>query len=706
TVLFLSMQIAAGHPQMTYYLAFLIGFVVIGEIIRLGLNGEWSKGIKIGAVLAVAAVIAVLPNLTSLLSTFEYSKYSTRGETELSIRPEGQEFKAAPAEGLDRDYILQYSMSRGEFWSLMVPNVKGGSGGAIGSNKEVMSKVDRNYREQVGQSNHYWGEQYFSGGAFYFGAIIMALFLIGFFVVKDRIKWALLAVSLLAIALSWKDASFITDFFLTAVPGFAKFRDTKMMLVVIQVAAPLMALLTIQEIWNGIEVERKKWLYAGMGSVILLFVVFLAAPNAVFDFVSPDERARFGEFAGSAESAEQTTFIKGFVEELKQARMAIFRADAMRSFLFAILAIGLLFALFLKRVKGEVVVGVLAVLVLVDLWGVDRRYMDNEKQGREYVHWRKEVDKMYPHNANPADLAILQTEMQLNPELPKKMQEKVQMKQDEVGRKLEKDYEKVRLSVQFGVLDLNTNYRVLNIQNPFNDARTSYFHKSLGGYHGAKLRRYQELIEFHLSPELQRFKSTANTLGPAVLQGMEFANMLNAKYLVLDPSAQPLPNPYANGNAWFVEDIELVATVDDEMDELYTFQSKRTAIIHDEYEAVVPDAIVPDSTAVISMVSYAPDHIEYEANCSKEQFAVFSEIWYPAGWKCYMDGEEVDYARVDYVLRGVTVPAGAHKIEFVFLPATHATGQMLSGIGSALVLLVIGGALFMTWRSREQELAA
>lgn len=706
TVLFLSMQIAAGHPQMTYYLAFLIGFVVIGEIIRLGLNGEWTKGVKIGAVLAIGAVIAVLPNMTSLLSTLEYSKYSTRGETELSIRPEGQEFKDAPSEGLDKDYILQYSMSRGEFWSLMIPNVKGGAGGAIGSNKKVMSTVDRQYRQQVEQSNHYWGEQYFSGGAFYFGAIIMALFLIGFFVVKDRIKWAFLAVSLLAIVLSWKDASFVTDFFLNTVPGFAKFRDTKMMLVVIQVVAPLLALLTIQEIWNGIEAERKKWLYAGLGTVAFLFVLFLAAPNAIFDFISPDEKARFTEFAATAESAEQSTFIKGFVEELKQARMTIFRADAMRSFLFAILAMGLLFALFLKKVKGEIVVGILAVLVLVDLWGVDRRYMDNEKQGREYVHWRKEIDKMYPHNANPADLAILQTEMQLNPDIPKEMQEKVQMKQEEVGRKLEKDYEKVRHAVQFGVLDLNTNYRVLNIQNPFNDARTSYFHKSLGGYHGAKLRRYQELIEFHLSPELQRFMSTANTLGPAVLQGMEFSNMLNAKYLLLDPGGQPLPNPHANGNAWFVEDIELVPTADDEMEELYTFESKRTAIVHDEFETIVPDAIVLDSTATISMTSYAPDHIEYEATCAKEQFAVFSEIWYPAGWRCYIDGEEVPYARVNYVLRGVTVPSGSHQLEFIFLPSVHATGQMLSGIGSVLVLLIIGGALLMTWRARKNELAA
>ncbi|MDG1779393.1 MAG: hypothetical protein P8H59_00455 [Flavobacteriales bacterium] len=706
TVFFLSMQIAAGHPQMTYYLAFLVGFVVIGEIIRQGMNGQWSKGVKVGAVLAIAAVLAVLPNLTSLMTTLEYSKHSTRGETELTIRPEGQAFQEAPREGLDKDYILKYSMSRGEFWSMLIPDVKGGAAGAIGKDRKTLANVDREFKEQVSQSNRYWGAQYYSGGAFYFGAIIIALFLLGMFIVKDSIKWPLLIVSILAIVLSWKDASWVTDFFISTAPGFAKFRDTKMMLVVIQVAAPLMALLSIQEIINGISAERKKWFYAGVGTVTLLMVIFLAAPQLILDFTSNQEVQQFAEYANNAQSAEQEDFINEYVGQLENARVSIFRADAIRSFLFVLLAFGLLFVLFLKKLKAEVVFGIIGVLVLVDLWSVDRRYMTNDKQGRQYVHWRKGLDKMYPHNASAADLGILDIEMQNNPSVPKEMEEKVLMKQETMGRKLTGEYEKVRHSVQFGVLDLNTNYRVLNINNPWSDARTSYYHKSLGGYHGAKLRRYNELVEFHVSPELQRFISSANTLGPSVMQSMSFANMLNAKYLVFDPASPPLANPYANGNAWFVADVEMVMSADDEMEEMYTFDSKYTAVVHDEFEAIVPSIIVPDSTAQIAMTSYAPDRITYNATCSSEQLAVFSEVWYPEGWVCLLDGEEVPFARANYVLRAVSVPEGNHEIEFVFQPASHATATMLSGIGSVLVLLVIGGALFVAWRSRNTEEAA
>lgn len=712
TALWLSMHLAANHLQMTYYLLYLIGFVVIAEVIRLLLNAQAKKALLTSAVLLLAAVLALLPNMTNILTTYEYSDYTTRGKSELTVVPEGRENEEVNREGLDPSYILEYSMARGEFWSMLVPNIKGGATGAIGNDPDLMDGIDRGMQQNVAQSNQYWGEQRFTAGAFYFGALIMALFIISFFVLRDTLRWPFLLVTLLAIVLSWKDPSFITNIFLDSVPLFAKFRDTKMMLVLVSIVAPFMAIWLVDELRKGIPEERRKWLHAGSGFILVLLLLFTAAPGVLFDFVSAQERAQFENYIIDSNNDPQTvTLIDQLTESLETVRQRILRADALRSLIFAIIGVALLLLLDRKKLPASAAMAVFGVAALVDIYTVDQRYVNDEKQGREYVHWETHINKMFPHQVSAADQSIMNLEMQQQPAIGKTLKEAVDLRVSELddkytddltSREREAGLDRVRASARFGMLNLETHYRVLNLNNTFNDARTSYFHKSLGGYHGAKLGRYQELIDFHLGPELQRFMESARSIGAAAMSGLNISNMLNAQYLIIDPNSQALANPNAYGNAWFVKGIEFAETADDEIEALYTLNTATDAVVHREFESLVPVGLVPDSSATITLTNYEPNHLEYTASCTQEQLAVFSEIWYPEGWQAYIDGGAVDHVRTNYVLRALTIPPGEHKIEFVFAPDIYETGQTLSAAGSAvLMIFVIGGAL-LAWRRREK----
>jgi hypothetical protein len=713
TALFLAMHLSANHLQMTYYLMYLIGFTAIAEIIRLVLNAQAAKALKAAGILLVAAVLAVLPNMTNILSTYEYSSFTTRGETELTITPDNAMGKEVRTEGLDRDYILEYSMSRGEFWSMMVPNIKGGQSGYIGDDRELLKGVDSRMRENVAQSNRYWGEQRFTGGAFYFGALIMALFIVALFALRDTLRWPFLLVSILAIVLSWKDASWVTDLFLNHVPLFAKFRDTKMMLVVISVVAPLMTLMLAQRAIDGFSAGQRRWFYIGSGVVGLLLLAFITMPGALFDLSSQQEKAQFQQFIIESNSDPQTVqIIESLTESLAQVRANILRTDALRSLLFAAIGLALIFLLDRKKLPVPVAIAILGIAILVDSYAVDRRYLNEDKQKGEYVHWQPLLDKRYPHQTSPASQSIYQREIQANPGVATQVKEGVETQLDELdddytenlnSRDREAGLEMVKSAARFGMLNLHTHHRVLNLNNPFNDARTSFFHKSIGGYHGAKLKRYQELIDFHLGPEIQSFRERAQTLGMDALRGMEIANMLNAQYLIIDPNSQAIPNAYANGHAWFVSGIEEVASANEEMEAMYTFKSKQTAVVHDDFADLIPAGIVPDSTATITLTNYEPNQLSYTASCKKEQLAVFSEIWYPEGWQAYLNGEPVEHVRANYVLRALRIPPGEHEIEFVFDPEVYHTGQSISTAGSALVLVFVLGGFFLGWRQRSTE---
>lgn len=705
TALFASLELAANHLQMTYYLLILIGFVALFEFVKFFRKRELKNAGKVAGGLVIAAVIAILPNFTNIVTTYEYSKYTTRGPSNLTIDPNGDPIQEkVETDGLGLDYMLDYSFARGEFWSILIPDLKGGQSSYIGNDSKILSNVDQRFREPVAQQNRYWGDQRFTGGAFYFGALIMCLFMIGMFVVKDSIKWPILIVTLIAIVLSWKDYSGMTVFFAEFVPLFDKFRDTKMMMVVVQVSASLMAVLCVDELLKSDLKEVKAKLLAGSGLVLGVLVLFAAAPTLFFDFFNDQDLQQFESFREQASgNVEQTAYLNGLIQSLENARIAIFRSDVLRSLIFAVVAIGGAWLLILKKMKSQIVIAGLVVFALIDLWSVDRRYINNEKSGGSYTHWIKKIDKFYPFEAHVADLAILESEVNSG-QLQSEVETFVKLKEEEIGKSLERRFPKIRDAAMFGALDLNSNFRVLSLNNPFNNARTSYFHKSIGGYHGAKLKRYQDLIDFYLIQEQNAFVETANSIGLDVaFNAMKVHNMLNARYLIADLNSPPIPNRYAYGNAWFVEGIKWAESNDEEILSLGEIDPRSEAVVHREFEHLT-SVIRGDSTSVATLNSYLPNELKYEVKSEKGGLVVFSEIYYPKGWQAFIGEEPVEHMRVNYVLRGLVVPPGSHDITFKFMPTSYQLGQTVSLFGSIILILVFAGSVWIDSRKGKLQL--
>lgn len=675
--LFICLNLSANHIQETYYMIFFIIAVVIVELFRHFKEKILAKFIKASIIIMIGGFLGVLPNLSNLLVTYEYGEYTTRGKTELTIQSGAE--NEVESKGLDADYIKQYSLGFGEAWSLIIPNVKGGPSGYIGNNDKAMENVSPAWKENIAQSNQYWGEQLFTGGAFYFGITIFLLFFLGMFFVKDKIKWAVLATSILAVMLSWKFGA-LTDFFIQHVPLFSKFRDTKMILVLVQIAFPLMGILFLKEIIER-QIDQKKLLIAA-GSLFLVLFLFWATPKTFFDFLSSQETVQFDQQMNSlkGDGASIAQF-ETYQDELENARIGIFKADVLRSIIFLLLIATIVIIYNRKKFNSSYLIVGLGLLILIDLWAVDKRYLNNEKQGAKYNNWVKEYDKYNPYYAQSYDNQILAMEIAANPKLKEIIDTETNkyIKDNDIkGKNLAHEKEKLA----FRELNLNTNYRVFELQNPFNSSRTSYFHKSIGGYHGAKLKRYQELIEFHISKN-----------------NMEVLNMLNTKYFIVPTKDQGIvvqQNPYTLGNAWFVDNYQLVENADSEIVALDKINTAQTAVIDKRFSAEISDLkIGKDSTAMIYMDSYAPNKIVYTSDTKSEQLAVFSEIYYDKGWNAYMDNQPVSYFRANYVLRAMKIPAGKHKIEFRFEPQTYKTGNTISMAGSFLLIFLLLGISFV-----------
>jgi hypothetical protein len=638
--LFVCLHLSANHFQMTYYLLYLIFAMVIVELYIHIKQNLLPKFVKISSVLLIAGVLGVLPIFSNLLLTYEYSKYTTRGKSELTVSVDNVS-KKVKDEALDRDYIKQYSLGFGEVWSLVIPDVKGGKMDYLGNEKEIMKSVSPNLKEQVAQSSKYWGEQLYTGGAFYFGASIFLLFVLGMFFIKDKFKWSFFAVSLLAITLSWKYGSMV-DWFINHVPLFDKFRDTKMMLILAQLSFPLLGLLFVNKLFKD-EINKKKFMYVSLGVFGLLFIFYIM-PTVWFDFLSNAEIAYFDKlFADYKSNPNAISQIRDWQNELINARLGIFKTDCFRSMFFIASTALFIYLYLIKKIKQNAFLLILGVIVLVDLWGVDKRYLNDEN----FVSKRQEKQFF---QMTEADKYILQ--------------------------------------------DKDPNYRVMNrTVSTFSDGTTSYYHKSLGGYHGAKLKRYNELIEYQISKN-----------------NMDVLNMLNTKYFILpDKNRQPVAryNPDALGNVWFVEDYRIVPNADAEIQALSEFNPSQEAIIDVRFEDFVAGKdFTRDSLSNIKLDSYKPNHLIYSANCSKEQLAVFSEIYYPKGWNVTIDGEPADYFRANYVLRALVIPEGEHTIEFKFEPKSYFIGQKVSLISSVILLLTLlllfGRELFIIYGKKDE----
>ena len=656
TAFALAFEVRTGHLQITYYLALIVVILVIAELISDIKNKKIGHFFKASIGLAVAAIIGVLTCSTSLYGSYEFGKETTRGKPVLTRNEDNQ------TKGLDRDYITQWSYGKGETWSLLIPNAKGGASAYIGKQNPALEKADRRFKDNIAQQNAYWGDQPGTSGPVYVGAIVVFLFVLGALTVKGKMKWALLVATLLSILLSWgKNFMGFTNFFLDYVPGYAKFRAVSMTLVIAEVTMPLLGFLGLAEIAkdpNGFKKNQKKFFIA-LGVTAGICLLFLAAPKLFFSFLSQEEAKQFASLSAGKDGAVYAQF----ASQLENVRIAIFRKDALRSLLFILLAAVPLFLYGKGKLKGQIAFPILAVLVLVDMFPVDKRYLNNDK----FVSKQKYFQ---PFTASTANQAILADN-----------------------------------ALDFRVADIT--------KDMFNDASTCYFHKSLGGYSGAKLRRYQDVITQYLSGELNQLRSAKSTRDLTdALMHQKVLNMLNTKYIIYNPDAQPFPNHFAYGNAWIANDIQWVNTPNEEIDAIATTDLRRTAIVNKEFERQVGDYLVTDSIMpTIELTEYQPNKLTYNfsgvstGSTTANYLVVFSEIWTEKGWKMTIDGQEQPLLRANYLLRAAMIPAGEHEIVMEYAPKAYKMGNTVSFVSSLIMVLGLIGALVYTFKPKKEERA-
>jgi len=643
TAFMLSLEILANHLQITYYAFICLLIFIIIEFISSVRNKTFPKFLKTSLILIIPVVIAIGVNFGNLYTINEYGKYSTRGKSDLASNDK------VKSKGLDRDYIVSWSYGIDETMNLLIPNYKGGSTKPFDKDSETVKALRQNNAgSAANQVMKYWGTQPNTEGPHYMGAIVILLFIFGIVVLKGTEKWWLLIATVLSIMLAWgKNFMPLTNLFIDLFPGYNKFRAVTMILVIAQFCIPLMGFLALRDFYNGTLTKKEMMkglkIAGGITGGILLFI-----------FLIPG-------IAGSFLNSFEKDYPSWLTQALVSDRKALLRADTMRSFLFAALGVGILSAFVLDKLKKEYSIILLALFILVDLWSADKRYLGSDRFERQSV-----IQKTFTPSV--ADAAILK--------------------------------------------DLSY-HRVLNLSvSTFNDnTPTSWFHKSVGGYHGAKLERYQELIDSSLFPELMIFSeafdkrpSTAEELLP-VFSRTTSLNMLNTKYVIYNSEAPPLVNPNALGNAWFVQTAVMADNANEELALLKTIDVKKEAAIDVKFSDLVKSGTFGiDSADRIELVSYQPNELEYKYTAAGERLAVFSEIYYPAGWLCFIDGNESSYFRTNYVLRGMVLPGGSHNVKFIFKPSSYYTGNKVSLASSLLLILLTAGYFGASFlRKKKQE---
>jgi hypothetical protein len=643
----LTWMLSANHLQMTYYVAILVLILGITYLVFAIREKTLPEFAKTAALLIVAAIFAVGTNFSRLYTTYEYGKFSMRGQSELTLNNENK------TSGLDQDYILDYSYDLGEAMTAFIPRFKGGGmSEPLGTNSETYkflaeSQGAGNAKKIVeGGMPMYWGSQPISGAPFYFGAVLCFLFVLGLFVVKGKDKWWLLAVFVVSLLLSLgKNFSLLTNLMLDYFPGYNKFRDVKNIIVIQQFAMALLGVLAIKEIYqqkisNEEFMKGLKYSFGITGGLALIFAII---PGLA------------GSFTGNTDAQYvQAGYPQQFIDALMADRQSALRTDAFRTFVFVLLAAAGLWAYWNKKIKAQYAIVLWVALIVADMWPVNKKYFNND------------------HFTSKKEVAVPFQEMPVDKEIRK---------------------------------DKDLYYRVLNLQNPFADGRTPYFHKSLGGYHGAKMKRYNELITYSITPEMQQlyagFKQPETI--DSVLNTLPVINMLNTRYLIYDLKNPPLTNPHALGNAWLVSEVKMVDNADQEITSLKNFNPKTTAIVNKKFEGDLGGVKTGSGEGTIKLTEYQPNYLKYEVNLSNgPQVAVFSEIYYPKGWKSFIDGKEAPHIQANFVLRAMVVPAGNHQIEFRFEPASYFMGNKVSMASSILLLLALGGYLVYVFKSKKQ----
>ena len=646
TGIFTALQVFSNHIQMSYYflpVMLLMAVAFLVDALRSRQLAGWLKG-SLAAL--VGGLLGLSINVSNLYHTYEYSKETMRGKSELT-----QKTKDAADQtdsGLERSYITAWSYGKGETWTLLVPNTKGGASVPLSQNETAMAKAKNDYRPLYQQLGQYWGEQPGTSGPVYVGAFVMFLFILGLFIVKGPMKWALLFLTVLSILLSWgKNFMPMTDFFLDYVPMYDKFRTVASILVVAEFTIPLLAMLALKSLVNNAADGEAPSPQGRAGSGPLGWSLALTAGICFLFWLMPD--VFFGSYVSSSEMqalqglAQYGWPVGDVVENLSDMRRAMFTADAMRSCIIILIGFGILMLYRYRKLKEVPMVACLALLCLVDMWTVNRRYLNDDN----FVRPRTNTEA-FP--LSDVDQRILQ--------------------------------------------DPAKDYRVLNLTvSTFNDNTTSYYHKSIGGYHAAKLRRYQELIEAHLQQEMQTAWSLAPTMEKADSL-LPVLNMLNMKYMILplqDGGKTEIKNPHANGNAWFVSEVRYVEDADAELAGLKGLDTKHVAVADKKFESVLGKA-TEDSTATVVLANYEANELQYDVESREGGVLVFSEIYYP-GWTCTVDGQAVEIGRVNYVLRAVRIDGGKHHVVLTFKPKSERITETIAYSALGLLALLFVGLL-------------
>ena len=642
-------QLVTNHPQVSYYLGIMMLVYMAVELVFAIREKYFDHLVKAGITIFIALVLAVLPNMTSLLTTQEYAKASTRGVSEL-VKPGEVKTK-----GLDLNYITDWSYGVGETINLFIPNFSGGgSRQVLDANSAtykalINNKVPEQQARQLVGGTSYWGSQTLgTAGPHYVGAIVVFLAVLGLFIVKGKNKWWLAAIIVISIMLAWgRNFMGLTEFFVKYVPLYSKFRDVTNTLIIAQFAIPLLAFLAIREWFADTETDirlklKNLYMAAGIAGGVALLVALV--PTV------------FGSFSSSADS-NWPDWLK---EALREDRIGLARADAFRTLIFVLGAAGILWVSVKTKTKAVYLYVGLGLLILVDMWSAGKRYLNSDN----FVNSRQ-VEQAF--KATPADEGIL--------------------KDQEQG---------------FRVLDMTG--------SPFQSGRASKFHHSIGGYHGAKLGRYQDLIDKYLASDIQSIGAVFSDKPSfekydAAVAGMNVLNLLNTKYIIINPNGQALPNSHAMGNAWFVDRVKWAANANEELEALGSTSLSLEAVVDQRFKSqlsALPATLSPNPEPdVINMTDLKPNYVKYEAKVSEPRLAIFSQIWYPYGWNAYLDGKKTEHIRADYAMRAMLIPAGQHSVEFRFEPKSLKTGKTISLIGSFLILLLVIGTAWQEKRGKK-----
>lgn len=653
TALFSAFEINANHVQMTYYYLFILLFIVIAYGVQAIRERQMARFLKATLACIVGAALGICINLSNLYHTWQYGQESMRGKSELVKKNTANQTNS----GLERDYITQWSYGIGETWTLLIPNAKGGTSAVpMSANKIVQEKGSPELSYLYQQMGQYWGEQPGTSGPVYVGAFVLMLFILGLFIVKGPMKWALLAATVLSILLSWgKNFMGLTDFFIDYVPMYAKFRTVASILVIAEFTIPLLAMLALKQIVDEPDLlkSKMKYLYVSFGLTAGMALLFALMPGVFFsDFISTDEMRALSQFP-----SEQLTPI---LTNLRTVRQAIFAADCWRTFWIIVIGTALLLLFTIKRLKAPYAIAAITLLCLVDMWQVNKRYLNDDMFVESTV-------RDTPQPLTPTDRQILQ--------------------------------------------DKALDYRVLNLaSNTFNENETSYYHKSIGGYHAAKLRRYQELIEAYISPEMQRLMPALVKAGGDMTRVngdslYPVLNMLNAKYFILplqNNQTVPLQNPYAFGNAWMIDRISYVDNANAELDALAHIDLKHEAVADKRFQSVLGQSQPQGNVAKAVLTKYAPDQLTYSLETDKGGILVFSEVYYPE-WTATVDGHPVEVGRVNYLLRAIHVKPGRHEVVLSFFPQSVQRTELVAYIAYALLVLLTIGLIFWNWKSKKGE---